>query len=72
MNIMPDSWLYKIKSIWPEFCWAELVAWNMGYRDSMFQIFHGGDYDMLVGACHRDVEKYGHGWCGHCVKGRIE
>ena len=68
MNIMPDSWLCKIKQTWPKFCWAELVIWNIGDRHSLLQIFHPEDHDMNIGSCHKEVEKYGHGWCGHCQK----
>lgn len=68
MAIMPDKWLYKIKQIWPRICWAELVIWNLRYRE-ISDILNPEENGMMVGGCRKEVEKYSHGWCGHCVKG---
>lgn len=67
MNVLPDNWLWKIKVIFPRLCWADLVVWNMRYRP-IADILRPEESGMMAGQCRAEVEEYGHGWCGQCVK----
>lgn len=68
-HALPWWILQFIKKIYPKFCWAELVRWNLGLACSehdIWDLLHPADSGMLVGGCRELVKEMGHGWCGCC------
>ena len=63
---LPDFVLHWIKVIYPKYCWASLVIWNMGNPE--YNIFHPIETSMFIGGCDHLVKEKGSGWCGHCKK----